>query len=256
MPRTPQLFIRFGWKSDRGHVRKNNEDYVSWFIPAENQAGRLKAPALFVVADGVGGHAAGEVASNLVCTTLVEGFRSAADKTRIPELLNQLIQKANSEVLQAATQPGQTGMASTVVCAVFHANRFTVAHVGDSRAYLFFQDQIRLLTHDHTVLNEMLRQGLLDPGDAENQVPRNILSRAIGKKGTIHPDVLGPMELPRGSRILLCSDGINGLLEDERIESILREHVGQPQAACDALVRQANERGGLDNASAIVIAVD
>lgn len=256
MPRTAQLSISFGWKSDRGHVRKNNEDHVGWFIPTENQDGLLKKPALFVVADGVGGHAAGEVASHLACTTLVEGFCAAADKTRIPELLNQLIQKANTEVLQAAGQPGQTGMASTVVCAVIHTNLVTVAHVGDSRAYLFYRDHLHLLTHDHTVLNEMLRQGLLEPGDAENQVPRNILSRAVGKKGAVHPDVLGPLELLPGSRILLCSDGIYGQLEDERIESILREYIGQPQAACDALVRRANEQGGLDNASAIVIAVD
>lgn len=224
--------LRVGARSDVGRVRKGNEDSYT-----------AKDP-LYAVADGMGGHQGGEVASSMALEVLGTG-----DGT-----LEELVRKANGAVYErAAGDPGLSGMGTTLTALRADGEVFRLAHVGDSRAYVLRDGTLQRLTKDHTVVERLVEDGRLTPEEAEIHPQRSILTRALGVDDTLQVDQ-GAVEPRRGDRLLLCSDGLTGMIDEEAITRILTENA-DPQAAADALVAAANEAGGQDNITAVVIDV-
>lgn len=227
-----------GATTDVGRVREGNED--SFLVDD-----RLR---LFAVADGMGGHRAGEVAS----ATALEALRAAVASGRPIE---GAVEAANAAVhAKAADDPELDGMGTTLVAAVaFDDGLLLVGHVGDSRAYLVRSDELQQLTEDHSLVEELVRDGRLTPEQAVVHPQRSIITRALG----IEPDVVVdtyPVELELGDRVLLCTDGLTTMVRPTDIARVLRRE-SDPQRAADALVDAANDAGGEDNVTAIVIAV-
>ena len=224
--------LRVGARTDVGRVRKGNEDSFTASDP------------LYAVADGMGGHQGGEVASSLALEVL-----GKADGT-----LEELVRRANEAVHQRASEdPGLAGMGTTLTALRADGEVLRLAHVGDSRAYLLRDGTIQRLTKDHTVVERLVDEGRLTPHEAEIHPQRSILTRALGVDEAVQVDQ-GAIEPRTGDRLLLCSDGLTGMVDEERITRMLSE-IGDPQEAADALVESANEAGGQDNITAVVIDV-
>lgn len=223
-----------GARTDVGKVRQGNEDSYMVHEP------------LFAVADGMGGHQGGEVASKLA----LDALREATDGVA----LAQAVQDANRAVfVRAGEDPGLAGMGTTLTAVLAHGDTFRLAHVGDSRAYLLRDGDLQRITTDHTVVEGLVEKGELTPEEAAIHPQRSILTRAIGVEGEVQVDQASIQVRP-GDRLLLCSDGLTGMIEDDDILRILGER-RDPQAAADALVDAANEAGGQDNITAVVIDV-
>ena len=241
--------------SDVGRKRKSNED--SFHIDP--------ARGLFIVADGMGGHVAGEVASKLAVDTIQEFLRiSDADSeitwpfefdenlTAGGNRIQAAIQLANREIVRhMQAQEDTRGMGTTVVTAVVADDSCTIGHVGDSRAYLIRGGQIRQLTRDHTFVNEQVEKGFMSRAEAEKHPARNILTRAVGSTEELNVE-LSETALASGDRILLCSDGLSSMVEDQAILKAVEEHPDLDEA-CKSLVALANESGGWDNITAVLI---
>lgn len=224
--------LRVGARTDVGRVRKGNEDSFT-----------AKDP-LFAVADGMGGHQGGEVASSLALETIGKGSRP----------IEQMVQEANQAVYRRADQdPGLSGMGTTLTALVADGEVLRMAHVGDSRAYMLRDGRLQQLTKDHTVVQRLVDEGKLTAEEAEIHPQRSILTRALGVDESLQVDQ-GAIEPRTGDRLLLCSDGLTGMVDEERITRILIENP-DPQAAADALVEAANEAGGQDNITAVVMDV-
>jgi protein phosphatase len=224
--------LRFGSRTDVGRVRKGNEDSYT-----------AKEP-LFAVADGMGGHQGGEVASSLALETIGKGEGP----------LEQLVREANVAVYERAAQdPGLAGMGTTLTALLADGDGLRLAHVGDSRAYMLRDGKLQRLTKDHTVVERLVDEGKLTAHEAEIHPQRSILTRALGVDESLLVDQ-GAIEPRPGDRLLLCSDGLTGMIDEDRITKLLIEHA-DPQKAADALVDAANEVGGQDNITAIVIDV-
>jgi protein phosphatase len=221
-----------------GLVRAGNEDALGL------------APPVFVVADGLGGHQAGEVASGIAVDTVLEHAPDSTD----PRGLGQAARDANAAVIEATrTGRGREGMGTTLTAAVVRGTRITLAHVGDSRAYLLTQEGLTQLTQDHSVVADMVRDGLLSREEALVHPSRSVITRALGTDPDMQPDVLEVSAQP-GDRLLLCSDGVHGMVPDSRIEDLLASAVS-PQAAVKALVDASLAAGGQDNATAVVVEI-
>ncbi len=224
---------------------------------------------LYVVADGMGGHAAGEVASRMAVDA-IEGFIGEtrdADPGRVwpvpydPSLgengnrLKAAFRLANQR-LDAAMAADQRlrGMATTAAAVLLGTDTPMVAHVGDSRVYRWRGDRLAVLTADHSWVGEQVRAGMLSDADAQHHPWRNVVTRAIG--GGADPEVeVAPLDIMAGDRLLLCSDGLSAVVPHDRLEALCRE--GQPlQATCDALVKAANDAGGPDNVTVLLIQID
>jgi PPM family protein phosphatase len=224
-----------GARTDVGRVREGNEDSYMVHEP------------LFAVADGMGGHQGGEVASKLALDTL----KQVAGGERA---LIQAMQDANRAVFDRAGQdPGLAGMGTTLTAFLVEGDAIRLAHVGDSRAYLLRDGKLQRITKDHTVVERLVEEGRLTPQEAEIHPQRSILTRAIGVEGDVQVDQ-GTIEVRPGDRLLLCSDGLTGMVGEEEITRILTER-SDPQAAADALIEAANEAGGQDNITAVVLDV-
>ncbi len=241
--------------SDVGRKRKSNED--SYHIDSER--------GLFIVADGMGGHVAGEVASRLAVDTIQEFLRISAADSEITwpfefdeslsaggNRIQAAIRLANREIVRhMQAQEDTRGMGTTVVTAVVVDDACFIGHVGDSRAYLIRGGEIRQLTRDHTFVNEQVEKGFMSRAEAERHPARNILTRAVGSTEELHVD-LSETRLAPGDRILLCSDGLSSMVEDPAILKAVEEHPDLEEA-CRALVGLANENGGWDNVTAVLI---
>lgn len=250
------MIVESASRTDVGRVRGRNEDHLVC-VP------ELR---LFVVADGMGGHQGGEEASHHACVAIEEHVRAKAyllqgferepvpaRRRQILQLLVEAIRSANDRIVLAADQSADLqGMGSTVVVALFAADRAFLAHVGDSRAYLLREGTATLLTEDHSLLFELLRQGRLTRAQAARFPMKNVVTRALGTRGAVEADVLEVPVLP-GDRFLLCSDGLHGYVEDERLPRLAGE--GPLQAVADRLVAFANAGGGSDNISAVIAEV-
>ncbi len=221
-----------------GRIRTNNEDMV---YPAED--GSSQGPVIVAVADGMGGHAAGEVASALA----IEGATGPEEGSAVAR-----VQAANEAVLAAAVaDPSLVGMGTTLTLAVFWPDgRLEIGHVGDSRAYLWRNERLTQLTIDHTFVRELIAQGRLAPEDAETHPRRHMLTRTIGM-GDVRADTLDIHLLP-GDRVMLCSDGLTNMVEDDAIARILA-HTPVPSDAVWSLVEAANTAGGHDNTTVAVV---
>ena len=228
-----------------GLVRAGNEDSVHC------------GTVVFTVADGLGGHAAGEVASQLAVESLAAVDPTArGDIQGAQETLAEAVREAN-RVVHAAAQddPSRAGMGTTLTAAVVHEGQAALAHVGDSRAYLHRAGDLRQLTKDHTAAQEAVDAGHLTPEQAAHHPERHALARAVGLGAEVEVDTPPPLRLEAGDRLLLCSDGLIDPVSDEAIGRILEDHP-EPAQACDALVQAALDGGGPDNVTVLVVRVD
>lgn len=226
--------VRVGAESDIGRARERNEDAML-----------VDAP-MYAVADGMGGHQAGDVASALALETL----ERLVPGGEVP--LAEAVREANGAVFERSTSDrAVAGMGTTLTAVVVEGRRLRLAHVGDSRAYLFRDGALHLLTEDHTLVNRMVREGKLSEEEARVHPQRSILTRALG----VEPDVSvdeGVVDANDGDRILLCTDGLTGMVGEEPIRTVLAE-VRDPQRAAERLVAEANRAGGLDNITVVIL---
>lgn len=232
-------------RTDIGLTRKLNQDYV---FTADLPVGKL--PNLYLVADGMGGHRAGGFASKYTVETIVEEVSSSSEED-VFSVLNQAIIEANNKIRRkAAEDVSMAGMGTTLVAATIQDEMLKVANVGDSRLYLVNQE-IRQITIDHSLVEEMIRMGGLDREQARNHENKNIITRAIGAQIEVKPDFF-EVKLEEGDRIFMCTDGVSNMLTDEEILSILNSE-GTDEERIEKIVEAANERGGRDNMGIILI---
>ncbi len=232
--------------TDIGKKRKLNQDYV---YTSEMPIGAL--PNLFLVADGMGGHKAGDYASRCCIETIVEYVRSSLDVGIIP-VLERAIHYANEVVRkQAASDEAYSGMGTTVVAAVVDGENLCVANVGDSRLYVVGNREIRQVTRDHSLVEEMVRMGGIRPEQARSHPDKNIITRAVGVEANIDIDFF-KVKLEKGDIVLMCSDGLTNMIEDEEIRMILQGKRDLPDKA-EGLINAANNNGGKDNIAVVLI---
>lgn len=232
--------------TDIGRKRKINQDYV---YSSEQPVGPL--PNLFIVADGMGGHNAGDYASRLAVNAIVEQAGKQRESA-VAQVLGKAIEKANEAVYEkAGSEAGLEGMGTTVVAAVCDGDTLHVANVGDSRLYIVGDREITQITRDHSWVAEMVRRGGLEKEEARKHPDKNIITRAVGAEGAVTADFFR-VKLREGDLILMCTDGLTNMLEDEEIRMILNGARDIVEKA-EELVRKANEKGGLDNISVILI---
>lgn len=235
--------------SNKGKVRGNNEDF--FHIPQEKNDIKL-----FVVADGMGGENAGEVASCLavssIATHVKENFEQIED---IPLLLRQAISNANKTVFETSkTDKSYRSMGTTVVCAIIKDELAYVANVGDSRCYIVTENNIQQISIDHSFVQEMIDKGLLTVDEAQNHPNKNLITRAIGVERFVNADVFCT-PFKKGDKLLLASDGLTGMINAERISSIINSS-NSCKETVKQLIDSANEAGGKDNITAILICND
>ncbi|MCM1086877.1 MAG: Stp1/IreP family PP2C-type Ser/Thr phosphatase [Blautia sp.] len=231
--------------TDIGRRRKLNQDYI---YLSETPVGRL--PNLFIVADGMGGHNAGDFASRYAVERIIEEITGSLEEDPAA-LLREAVQKANVDTRQKANEDiALMGMGTTVVIATCIGNCLKVANVGDSRLYLV-NENIEQITVDHSLVEEMVRMGGIDREAARNHPDKNIITRAIGARDTVDVDLFS-VECKSGDIVLLCSDGLTNMMEDKTIRHILKQE-GSLKEKAEELVRMANDNGGKDNISVIII---
>lgn len=228
----------FGSRTDVGCLRDHNEDSLA------------VAPPLYVVCDGMGGHAAGEVASEIA----VDVITKRAPDTPDAEALGQAVEEANLAVIQAAREGvGRAGMGCTCTAAILEKERLVLAQVGDSRAYLLHHGSMQQLTRDHSLVADLVEAGQITEAEARVHPQRSVITRALGSDPRTEPDLF-EINVEAGDRLLLCSDGLSTMLEDHEIEKILANNE-DPQRCAAQLVNEANGRGGYDNVTVIVVDV-
>lgn len=229
----------YGSRTEVGHVREHNEDSLTVL------------PPLFAVADGMGGHEAGEIASEITINTLNDLAPESADA----EALARAVVAANLNVIKAPSQGiGREGMGTTLTAAILEKERLIIAQVGDSRAYLLHNGSLQQITRDHSLMADMIEAGQLTEAEARVHPNRSVITRAIGSDPHMQPD-LYELNVETGDRLLLCSDGVCGMIEDSEIASIMRQ-APSAQACADQLVEAALQAGGFDNATAVVVDVE
>ncbi len=237
--------------TDVGRKREHNEDNMAYVIPKDPQVMAMKG-ALFIVADGMGGHAAGEVASEIAVDTVSNAYYMD-DNEDVTTPLLQAIKRANLAIHQrAAENLLRSGMGTTCVAAVLRGSMAYIANVGDSRAYLVRGGKVRQITQDHSWVAEQVRAGLLTEEQARTHAQRNVITRCLGTQPDVEVDVfLEPLQ--ENDCLVLCTDGLSGLISDEEVMHIVNQSV--PQESVYHLVERANENGGPDNITAIVVQV-
>ena len=248
------LKLEMAGRSDVGRVRPSNEDHF----------GYDQSLGIFVVCDGMGGHAAGEVASRIAVDTVLAFFREIKPPVEEHALLNdaplgarllaEAVKQANDAILHYAEEHKNTsGMGTTLVAARFNDGVFSIANVGDSRIYLFREGQLLQLTEDHSLVMEQVRRGMITAEQAKHSSAQNIITRALGTDESTLPD-LGEFPAQGGDTLLLTTDGVLRHVDDAEIRSILLQ-LPSLQAACDTLIDAANEGGGEDNSTCVLIRV-
>lgn len=234
--------MQIGSATSVGLVRDNNEDAL-WH-----------SDRIFVICDGMGGHQAGEVASELA-VDIIKGYSFSQDQVVVD--IEAVITQAHNSILSRATEPVYAGMGTTITLAVLSYNAqlktYTVnfGHVGDSRAYLYRSTRLRQITNDHSVVGELLRTGGISEIEAHTHPHRHIVTQAVG----VEEIMIETHSLPlfSGDQVLLCSDGLTDVIDDSTMAKVVAEM--EPQAACDHLVTMANQQGGPDNVSVIIFAI-
>ena len=238
-----------------GRQRQHNED--AFLVAREAK--------LFLVADGMGGHAAGEIASRIAVDSISEfilhtkeddgTWPHAYDEhyTRTTNRLMAAVRLANTRVLEAMRKDARLrGMGTTVVACMADDEKMSVAHVGDSRAYLIREGQLSRITNDHSWVFEQVQAGMLTEAEAEKHPLRNVITRALGGALQVTPDASEISAQP-GDVFLLCSDGLTGMVPENEILRVVTENNADLQKACQQLIDAANERGGLDNVTAVLV---
>lgn len=229
----------------KGRVRDNNEDS---FIVVDK--GRFR---LYAVADGMGGHKAGEIASNIVVDVLKEYFNCESDDFKVPKFINESICSANHRIKEKSDNNDNCyGMGTTATIAVIDTldNIAYIGNVGDSRTYLIRNDEIKQVTEDHTYVHELLRKGKITMDEAKNHPKRNVITRAIGSEDSVHIDIF-EVELLEDDILLLCSDGLTVHVSDEKILETIKTY-GCSESV-KRLIDLSNGNGGVDNITVIII---
>ena len=246
-----QLRLDVAQLTDVGRKRPHNEDNMAYVIPKDPQV-MTKKGALFIVADGMGGHAAGEVASEIAVDTVSYAYYQE-DNEDIAVSLMHAIKRANTLIHQrAAENMLRSGMGTTCVAGVLRGGTAYIANVGDSRTYLVRNGQVRQISQDHSWVAEQVRAGLLTEEQARSHAQRNVITRCLGTQADVEVDIFAE-ELQEGDSFILCSDGLSGFVSDDDLRAIINQYV--PQESVYHLVERANENGGPDNITAIVVRV-
>lgn len=244
-------------------VRMRNMKIEAWFLTDKglrrdsNQDSCLvnKERGYFVVADGMGGHSGGEVASSIAVHTVDEVLSDAEALERSPrEVLLKAYETSSHRIFdKAATEnPELAGMGTTMVMAYLRGSNIYIANVGDSRGYVFNKPYLWQITEDHSLINEQIRAGLLNEEQARQMVGRNVITRSVGYERDVHPDVIERQVQP-GEVYILCSDGLTGMVSDERISEILNSH--PPEKYARMCMEQALANGGDDNVTVLVLQI-
>ena len=249
--------LEFVARTDPGMVRTHNEDAV-FANPTQG---------FVILADGLGGYNAGEVASGMATMLLSSELEAAFSVTPPSETdrvsgesfarkcIREKVAAANSAIYNAAaSQPQYVGMGTTLVTAVFHDNQVTVAHIGDSRLYRLRGGELSVITHDHSLLQEQIDSGLISAEEARFSQNKNLVTRALGVDPEVEPEIHDYPVLP-GDVYLLCSDGLNDMVEDEEIQLTLQTLSANMELAATQLIQMANDNGGRDNVSVIMVKI-
>ena len=241
--------VEVGFKSDKGLKRRNNED--AFFVIPDSD--------IYMVADGVGGHRAGEIASRTTISKIVEHIRNSPLKRNLPEaeikryFLN-CIEKVNRSIFDLSQiQPETSGMATTVTIAFIEGARAYIISLGDSRAYCFRRGSLTQITEDHTYVNSLVKQGAITKEEARFHENKNVITKAIGGEASATPDFFR-VDLAPSDVVVLCTDGLHGEIGDENICKIIGEG-GSMSETCQALVNKAKQCGGRDNITVVCIKV-
>ena len=239
--------MKFYAITDIGRKRELNEDYI---YTSGQPIGAL--PNLFIVADGMGGHKAGDYASMHTVDRFVEVIRELGEEHGVQEAINEAVTAANAYIYQRSRENSNlSGMGTTLVLASCIGNEAIVANIGDSRLYLVNDDAMTQITRDHSLVEEMVTLGGIDREMARNHPDKNIITRAVGVKEKVAADFF-EVDLTKGDKLLLCSDGLTNMLRDEEIYQIIQNNKELEQAA-KALVDAANENGGRDNIAVVLV---
>ncbi len=242
--------------TDVGMKRNHNEDNFE-LVPEHD---------LFIVADGMGGHASGEVASQIAVETIARFFRDSSSdqditwpfreeksRTYVENLFVNAVRYANLRVFEKASEdPKYKGMGTTFVGVAFSDGKHHVAHVGDSRCYRLREGKLEQITEDHSLLNDYKKMAKLSPEEEKNFPHKNIIVRALGMKETVLVDI-GTAPCKAGDIYVCCSDGLNGEVEDDEIHEIMTANLGDLDAMCRALIARANQNGGKDNCTVVAV---
>ena len=245
---SPPAHFRWGAETHAGKVRQENQD--SFFANPE--------PALFLVSDGMGGHRGGALASGIIVEDLPVMIETALDKLKvgatrtIRSLLKRTIAEQSRQLqLEGTSESGYKDMGATLVVALLRNSRCFVANVGDSRAYRSRASRLVQLTRDHSVVSELIEKGRIEPEEALDHADSGQLTRYVGMEEKAHSHVWS-FRLKKGDRILLCTDGLTDMVDERTIAAILKSET-DPQQACKSLVTSANDAGGHDNITALII---
>jgi PPM family protein phosphatase len=252
------ITLTFAALSDVGLTRSINEDAFQLTdlstgasfdaSPSNGQFRVGRRGALLTLSDGMGGHAAGEIASSTVISS-VRSTLQAGSEAPAEQRLEAAVRRANADVIEAAQTKGRHGMGATLTAVLVDHTTAYVAEVGDSRAYLLRAGQLKQLTRDQSLVQMLVDQGLMQPEEAENSPRKNILLQAMGSVEEVHAAIV-QVGLRQGDKLLICSDGISNAVTHAELLQIL--HANAPWPACAQLIQLANDRGGEDNLTAVV----
>ena len=250
---SPQKARKIGMLTDVGQVRTVDEDSILAANLSFGVNSKTNNFHLLVVADGMGGHAKGEEASKIALSAISRSVISElVNDTPFTKLLEQGIQNANQDILDhTARHPESSGMGTTSVCAIVEGNAVHLANVGDSRAYVISDDEIRRVTKDHSFVQSLVDQGKITEAESREHPQKNMITKAIGIGTSVEADTMR-LVLDSDESLLLCCDGVIAHLPDDDIHKIIRDSP-DPQTACKEIVDMANERGGSDNISLIIL---
>ena len=244
----PPIHFRWAAETHVGKIRQENED--SFFADPES--------AIFLVSDGMGGHRGGALASGIVVEDLPVMIENAIDKLRVgaPRTIKSVLEKAIAEQskqvqLEGTSETGFKDMGATLVLALLRKGRCFIANVGDSRAYRLRKGRLVQLTQDHSVISELIEKGHIEPEEAINHEAQGQITRYVGMEEKAHPHVHS-FTLKQADRILLCTDGLTDMVDDNKIQSILKTEA-DPEMACKLLIAAANNAGGHDNVTTLLI---
>jgi PPM family protein phosphatase len=254
----PHFRVSVAGATDKGRVRSHNED--AFLLVDLDSEQRVESRAewqvgdrglLLAVSDGMGGAAAGEVASAVSLDALHRELTHENGEGGVPDRLRRVVLAANKRVREEARRPDRRGMGATLTAALFCGTVVHLAQIGDSRAYLIRGNEIRQVTHDQSYVQMLVDEGVLTPEEAERSPQKNVLLQALGQAGPLRVG-LGHITVAPGDRLLLCSDGLTNAISDTQIAELAR---GDVDAACGALIDAANRAGGPDNITVILASV-
>ncbi len=241
--------FEFGFKSDTGKMRKVNQD--SFFV--------IPDKGIFLIADGVGGHNHGEIASRTAISDVAEYMKenpvpAGAGDNEIKDYFVDLIFRVNEHIFELSEDASARNMATTLILMFINNGKVYAANIGDSRLYLLREGGMEQVTEDHTYVNDLYKKGVIDEEQARVHPDRNLITRAVGAESTVKPD-LYMFEVFNQDILLLCTDGLYDLVEEEEIRIILTES-DNLRTACSRLVEAANEHGGTDNITTVAVRIE